>query len=57
MAATCWATSLPACSFFKDVALIEQPFVKDQKKTIKQLLSEQGVAVRAFARFQIGQAD
>ena len=44
-------------SFFKDVALIEQPFVKDQKKTIKQLLSEQGVTVRAFARFQIGQAD
>jgi elongation factor Ts len=44
-------------SFFKDVALIDQPFVKDQKKTIKQLLSEQGVTVRAFARFQIGQAD
>ena len=44
-------------AFFKDVALIEQPFVKDQKKTIKQLLSEQGVTVRAFARFQIGQAD
>ena len=44
-------------AFFKDITLIEQPFVKDQKKTIKQLLSEQGVTVRAFARFQIGQAD
>ena len=43
-------------SFFKDVALIEQPFVKDPKKTIKQMLGEQGVTVRAFARFQIGQA-
>jgi elongation factor Ts len=43
-------------SFFKDVVLIEQPFVKDPKKTINQLLSEQGVTVRAFARFQIGQA-
>jgi elongation factor Ts len=43
-------------AFFKDVVLTEQPFVKDQKKTIKQILSEQGVAVRAFARFQIGQA-
>jgi len=43
-------------SFFKDVALIDQPFVKDPKKTIKQLLSEQGVTVKAFARFQIGQA-
>jgi elongation factor Ts len=43
-------------SFFKEVALIDQPFVKDPKKTIKQLLSEQGVTVKAFARFQIGQA-
>jgi elongation factor Ts len=44
-------------AFFKEFTLVEQPFVKDQKKTIKQLLSEQGVTVRAFARFQIGQAD
>jgi elongation factor Ts len=43
-------------SFFKDVTLVEQPFVKDPKKTIKQMLSEQGVTVRAFARFKIGQA-
>jgi elongation factor Ts len=43
-------------AFFKDVALIEQPFVKEPKKTIKQMLSEQGATVRAFARFQIGQA-
>ncbi len=43
-------------SFFKDVALIEQPFVKEPKKTIKQMLSEQGATVQAFARFQIGQA-
>jgi len=44
-------------AFFKEVALTEQPFVKDPKKTIKQMLGEQGVTVRAFARFQIGQAD
>src|SRR6266480_763855 len=43
-------------SFFKEVALIEQPFVKEPKKTIKQMLSEQGATVQAFARFQIGQA-
>lgn len=43
-------------AFFKEVALIEQAFVKDPKKTIKQVLGEQGVTVRAFARFQIGQA-
>jgi elongation factor Ts len=43
-------------AFFKDVVLTEQAFVKDPKKTIKQLLSEQGVTVQAFARFQVGQA-
>jgi len=43
-------------AFFKDVALVEQPFVKEPKKTIKQMLSEEGATVRAFARFQIGQA-
>jgi len=43
-------------AFFKDVVLTEQPFVKDPKKTIRQVLLEQGVTVRAFARFQVGQA-
>jgi elongation factor Ts len=42
-------------AFFKDVVLIEQPFVRDPKKTIKQMLAEQGVTVQAFARFQVGQ--
>ncbi|HET6270356.1 MAG TPA: translation elongation factor Ts [Arthrobacter sp.] len=43
-------------AFFKDVALAEQPFVREPKKSIKQLLSENGVSVRAFARFQVGEA-
>jgi elongation factor Ts len=43
-------------AFFKDVVLTDQPFVKDPKKTIKQLLGEHGVTVRGFARFQVGQA-
>jgi elongation factor Ts len=43
-------------AFFKDVVLTEQPFVKDPKKAVKQLLSEYGVTVRGFARFQVGQA-
>jgi elongation factor Ts len=42
-------------AFFKEVALTEQPFVKEQKKTVKQVLSAQGVTVQAFARFQVGQ--
>jgi elongation factor Ts len=44
-------------AFYKDVALIEQPFVKDQKKTVKQMLGEQGVTARAFALFEIGRAN
>jgi elongation factor Ts len=43
-------------AFFKDVVLADQPFVKDQKKAVRQLLSEYGVTVRGFARFQVGQA-
>jgi elongation factor Ts len=43
-------------AFFKDVVLTEQAFIKDPKKTIKQVLSDQGVTVQAFARFQVGQA-
>jgi elongation factor Ts len=43
-------------AFFKDVALVEQPSVRDPKKTVKQLLAESGASVKAFARFQIGQA-
>jgi len=44
-------------AFFKDVALVEQPTVRDPKKTVRQLLAESGGAtVRGFARFQIGQA-
>jgi elongation factor Ts len=43
-------------AFFKDVVLLDQPFIKDPKKTVQQVLSERGVVVRAFARFQIGQA-
>jgi len=43
-------------AFFKDVVLVEQPSVRDPKKTVKQLLAEAGASVKGFARFQIGQA-
>ena len=38
--------------FFKDLCLLEQPFVKDQKQTIRQLLG--GATVTRFARLEIG---
>jgi elongation factor Ts len=43
-------------SYFKDFVLLEQPFVKDSKKTIGKLLQETGVNVKRFARFKVGQA-
>jgi elongation factor Ts len=43
--------------FFKTVALLEQPFVKDQKTTIKTLVEGlgSGAVVRRFARVKIGE--
>ena len=42
--------------FFKDFTLVEQAFVKDNKKTIAKVLEEAGVTVTRFARFKVGQA-
>jgi elongation factor Ts len=43
-------------AFLKDIVLVEQPSVREQKRTVKQLLAEHGTSVKEFARFQIGQA-
>ena len=43
-------------SYFKDVVLTEQAFVKDHKTTIKQVLATGNLTVTGFARFQVGQA-
>jgi elongation factor Ts len=43
-------------AYFKDVVLVEQAFVKDQKTTVRQVLAAGGVNVTGFARFQVGQA-
>jgi len=43
-------------AFLKDIVLVEQASVRDQKKSVKQLLAERGASVTNFARFQIGQA-
>ncbi|MFL5798568.1 MAG: translation elongation factor Ts [Actinomycetota bacterium] len=47
-------------AFFKDNVLLDQPFVKDDKRTIAQLIDEtsarvgEKLAVRRFARFELG---
>jgi len=40
--------------FFKETVLVDQPFAKDQKKTVGQILAEVGGAVTGFARFRVG---
>ncbi len=42
--------------FFKQVVLLEQPSVTDNKKSVGQQLQEAGVIVRQFARFEVGQS-
>ena len=40
--------------FFKDNVLLEQPFAKDPKKTVKAVLEQAGVTVQRFARYRVG---
>ena len=42
--------------FYKDVVLLDQPSVSDNKKTVKALLDAAGVTVTRFVRFEVGQA-
>jgi elongation factor Ts len=47
--------------FFKDVCLLEQPFVKEPDKTVEQLLKEkiaqigENISIRRFTRFVVGE--
>jgi len=47
--------------FYQEECLLEQPFIKDQEMTIKELLSEQiatigeNISIRRFVRFALGQ--
>jgi translation elongation factor Ts len=48
-------------SYYKDTVLLEQPFVKDDSRTVQQLLDEtsaavgEKVAVRRFVRYKLGE--
>jgi len=41
-------------AFFKQVALLEQDYARDNKLTITQVLSQAGLTVSGFARFKVG---
>lgn len=47
--------------YYKEVCLMEQPFVKDSDKSIQQLMTEmiatigENISIRRFARFEMGE--
>ncbi|HEY3325927.1 MAG TPA: translation elongation factor Ts [Novimethylophilus sp.] len=41
--------------FLKEVTLLNQPFVKDDKQTIEQLLKSRGASVAGFSMFVVGE--
>jgi len=47
--------------FYSEICLLEQPFIKDDKKTVGELVTEasgktgENIVVRRFARFRLGQ--
>jgi elongation factor Ts len=49
--------------FYEEVCLIEQPFIKDQTVTIKELIGQkvgklgENITIRRFARFKVGAPD
>lgn len=49
--------------FYEEIVLMEQPFIKDDSKTIAQYLSEavaelgESIQIRRFARFALGEDD
>jgi elongation factor Ts len=40
--------------FYKEHVLLDQPFARDNKKTVQKVLNEAGVTVTRFARFRVG---
>jgi elongation factor Ts len=40
--------------YFKDVVLLEQPSVTENKKTVKAVLDAAGTTLKRFARFEVG---
>ncbi|MEE1931126.1 translation elongation factor Ts [Streptomyces sp. TRM 70351] len=40
--------------FFKENCLLDQPFAKDNKKSVQKVLDEAGVTLKRFARIRVG---
>lgn len=42
--------------YFKENTLVEQAFIRDDKKSVQQIAKEAGVTIDAFVRFEVGVA-
>ncbi|MBV9097309.1 MAG: elongation factor Ts [Frankiaceae bacterium] len=40
--------------FFKDTVLLEQAYVRDNKKSVKAVVDEAGITLKRFVRFEVG---
>ncbi len=41
-------------AYFKQVALLEQDYARDNKLTVKKVLADAGLTITGFARFKVG---
>lgn len=41
--------------YYSEVCLVEQAFIKDEEKTIKQMLEKAGATIKRFVRFELGE--
>ncbi|MGF7186003.1 elongation factor Ts [Desulfitispora alkaliphila] len=47
--------------YFKEICLLEQPFIKDSDKTVQQIVTEkiatigENISIRRFARYELGE--
>jgi elongation factor Ts len=41
--------------FLKEVSLLNQPFVKNDKQTVEQMLKEKGTTVKGFTLYVVGE--
>jgi elongation factor Ts len=41
-------------AFFREKVLLEQRFARDEKRSVQQVLADEGIAATAFARFRVG---
>ncbi len=44
-------------AWYKDNVLVEQPFIKDDSKTVGQVLKEKGFEVLDFVRYKVGEVE